>query len=92
MRATVPDVTASAELIAHTWGAEIVLTGDGFRPDAVHRVVVRDRSGAAVDAGAFIGTGAQRMTCNLNSSVRPSDAAGFQVLDAEGTVIVIGQL
>lgn len=92
VQSTVPGVAASAELIAHTWGAEIVLTADGFRQDAVYRVVVRDGSGAAVDAGAFIGTGAQRMRCNLNSSVRPADATGFEVLDADGAVVVTGQV
>lgn len=87
-----PGVAASAKLIAHTWGTEIVLTADGFRQDAVYRVVVRDQAGTAVDAGAFIGTGSQEMRCNLNSSVRPADAAGFEVLDTNGRVVLTGRV
>jgi hypothetical protein len=87
-----PEVHASATVVPHTWGVEITLDADGFRPDAVYRVLVRDDAGRTVNAGEFIGTGAKRMVCNLNSSILRAQAAGFDVLDAAGGVVLHGDL
>jgi hypothetical protein len=92
VRAMDPDVQASATVIPHTWGVEITLDANGFRDDAVYRVVVRDDTGRTVNAGEFIGTGPARMVCNLNSSILRPQAAGFDVLDAAGDVVVHGDL
>ena len=77
-------VDAAATVIPHTWGVEITLDADGFAPGVVYRVVVLDQNGGRVGAGEFIGTGEQRMRCNLNSSVLRAQAAGFDVLDPAG--------
>ncbi|MBP2366432.1 anti-sigma factor family protein [Pseudonocardia parietis] len=87
-----PAVQASAEAIPHTWGVEIVLAADGFVDGSTYRVVVESDDGRAVNAGEFIGTGANPMTCNLNSSVLRAEAAGFQVLDDRGSVVLRGEL
>lgn len=85
-------VDATATVIPHTWGVEITLTADGFVDGAAYRVVVTDEAGRAVDAGRFLGTGADPMVCNLNTSVLRSDATGFDVLDETGRVVVHGVL
>lgn len=85
-------IDATASVIPHTWGVEITLAADGFRPGAVYRVVVSDDAGRQVDAGAFIGTGEAPMVCNLNSSVLRTDAAGFDVLDDDGDVVLHADL
>lgn len=85
-------IDASATVVPHTWGVEITLDADGFAPGAVYRVVVFDDRGRAVDAGQFVGTGAKRMLCNLNTSVLRAQAAGFDVLDTRGTVVLHGEL
>jgi len=90
--ASTREVHASATVIPHTWGVEITLDADGFRTDAVYRVLVRDDAGRTVSAGEFIGTGAARMVCNLNSSVLRAQAAGFDVLDPAGAVVLHGDL
>ncbi len=92
VRAMDPGVQASATVIPHTWGVEITLDANGFRDDAIYRVVVRDDTGRTVNAGEFVGTGPARMVCNLNSSILRPQAAGFDVLDAAGDVVVHGDL
>lgn len=92
LRTADPAVDASATVVPHTWGVEITLDADGFAAGAVYRVVVLDDGGRAVDAGEFVGTGADRMRCNLNSSVLRADAAGFDVVDTAGRVVLHGQL
>lgn len=87
-----PEVHASATVVPHTWGVEITLDADGFRADAVYRVLVRDDAGRTVNAGEFIGTGGARMVCNLNSSILRAQAAGFDVLDPTGGVVLHGDL
>ncbi|MFP5071598.1 anti-sigma factor family protein [Pseudonocardia nantongensis] len=87
-----PAVQADAMAIPHTWGVEIVLAADGFAEGSTYRVVVESDDGRAVSAGEFVGTGADPMTCNLNSSVLRAEAAGFQVLDDRGSVVLRGEL
>ncbi|ANY05551.1 anti-sigma factor family protein [Pseudonocardia sp. HH130630-07] len=92
VRAMAPEITASAVAIPHTWGVEIVLDADGFRSGSTYRVVVEADDGREVGAGEFVGTGADPMTCNLNSSVLRAEASGFRVLDAGGTTVLRGEL
>ena len=90
--ATGTAVQASATVVPHTWGVEITLVADGFDDGEAYRVVVIDESGTAVDAGRFIGTGPERMVCNLNTSVLRAQATGFDVLDGAGRVVLHGEL
>lgn len=85
-------IDATASVIPHTWGVEITLAADGFRPGAVYRVVVSDDAGRQIGAGQFIGTGKAPMVCNLNSSVLRADASGFDVLDDDGAVVLHADL
>lgn len=80
-------VTASADVVPHTWGVEVRLSASGFAAGDRYRVVVLGEDGRTYPAGEFVGTGARPMVCNLNSSVLRADAAGFEVLDAAGTVL-----
>ncbi len=83
-----PGVQATADLVPHTWGVEVKLTGTGFDEGEVYRVAVTDDAGREVPAGEFIGVGATEMRCNLNSSVLRDDAVAFEVVDADGDVVV----
>jgi anti-sigma factor RsiW len=87
-----PGIEATADVVPHTWGLEVRLTGEGFTAGAVYRVVVTDEEGAAVPAGQFLGVGPAELRCNLNSSVLREDAAGFQVVAADGTVVASSEL
>jgi anti-sigma factor RsiW len=92
LQATGGRVDASATVIPHTWGVEVTLDAAGFEQGAEYRVVIVDDAGRRVGAGAFVGTGDRRMRCNLNSSVLRAQAAGFDVLDAGGAVVLHGDL
>lgn len=83
-----PGLTASAGVVPHTWGVEVRLTATGFRTGDRYRVVVLGEDGKDYPAGEFVGTGARSMVCNLNSSVLRAEAAGFEVRDADGSVLV----
>lgn len=82
------DVSASADVVPHTWGIEVKLSGQGFTAGEVYRVSVTEEDGDAVPAGEFLGVGPGRLDCNLNSSVLREDAVGFEVADADGSVVL----
>ncbi|WP_181779369.1 anti-sigma factor family protein [Pseudonocardia pini] len=92
LRTLASTVQASATVVPHTWGIEITLDADGFDAGTAYRVVVVDDSGRTVEAGAFIGTGPEPMVCNLNTSVLRTQAAGFDVLAPDGSVVVHADL
>ncbi|OMQ13873.1 anti-sigma factor, partial [Modestobacter sp. VKM Ac-2676] len=83
-----PDITATADVVPHTWGVEVKLSGTGFTAGEVYRVAVLEDDGEAAPAGAFLGVGPAPLDCNLNSPVLRADAAGFQVVDASGAVVL----
>ncbi|MGY1679993.1 anti-sigma factor family protein [Geodermatophilus sp. SYSU D01176] len=87
-----PGIEATADVVPHTWGVEVKLTGEGFTAGAVYRVVVTDEDGTAVPAGQFLGVGPAELRCNLNASVLREDATGFRVLAADGTVVASSEL
>jgi hypothetical protein len=85
--------SSKAELINHTWGSELVLTGSGYRQGAAHRAVFTDAAGQQVEAGGFTGVGDTEMVCRCTSPlmrdrlrrVEIFDDAGDPVLGAEVT-------
>lgn len=85
-------VEASAGLVAHTWGVEIKLAAAGLAAGAPYTVQVTTTDGDVVDAGAFLGTGAKRLDCNLNTSVLREDARSFAVLDGSGAEVLSARL
>ncbi|TFV73955.1 anti-sigma factor [Blastococcus sp. CT_GayMR20] len=82
------DITATADVVPHTWGVEVKLSGEGFTAGEVYRVALREADGDRVPAGAFLGVGPGELDCNLNSPVLREDAAGFEVVDAAGEVVI----
>ena len=85
-------VEASAGLVAHTWGVEIKLAAAGLAAGAPYTVQVTTESGQVVEAGAFLGTGAKTLNCNLNASVLRQDARSFAVLDDRGDEVLTARL
>jgi hypothetical protein len=82
------DVTATAGLIAHTWGTEIKLQTAGLELGADYRALVRSADGEQVPAGQFVGTGPDTINCNLQTSVLREDATGFMILDDQDQVVI----
>lgn len=92
VRVTEPGIEATADVVPHTWGVEVRLSGTGFTAGEAYRVTVTEDDGRAVPAGEFLGVGPGRLDCNLNSSVLREDAAGFTVVDADGSVVLTSEL
>ena len=83
-----PGITADADIVAHTWGVEVKLAGSGFAEGRRYRVAVLSTDGTRHPAGEFVGTGDRPMLCNLSSAVLRDRAAGFEVRDHRGRVVV----
>lgn len=81
------DIEASADLIAHTWGVEVVLTATGLDPGGRYEVTMVGADGSESPAGAFVGTDGE-VVCNLNAAVLREDAAGFIVRDQGGRPVL----
>lgn len=81
-------VTASAGLIAHTWGTEVKLQTTGLDAGATYQAVVLGDGDLSFPAGTFAGTGPNTINCNLQASVLREDARGFQILDQQGEVVI----
>lgn len=83
---------ASAGLINHTWGIEINLVASGLRAGAAYDVVVIDTAGREHTSGAFVGVGADPLTCKMTSAVVRADASAFEVRDSRGHVVIKASL
>lgn len=83
-----PGVDASANLVDYTWGVEVKLVASGRTSGAQYNVTVTDAGGTAYPAGAFVGTGAKAVKCNLNAGILRANASGFVVRDAAGAVVL----
>jgi len=84
---------ATSGLVAHTWGVELRMSGKGFAKGDVFEAAFRDKAtGEFVTAGAFIGTGRNEMTCNLQSALMRAEATEVVVMDADGEIVLTAPL
>lgn len=81
-------IEAEADLVPHTWGVEIRLTGSGFAEGRTYRATLYDEDGRAHPAGEFVGVGGRPMVCSLNSALARESAVGFEITDARGTPVI----
>lgn len=88
VESSLTDVTATAGLIAHTWGIEIKLVAAGLELGSPYRAVVVSTDGDRVPAGQFVGTGANTITCSLQTSVLRADATGFMIVDDQDQIVI----
>lgn len=84
------DVTATAGIVAHTWGVEVKLTAVGLTEGENFEAYVVGEDGQAVPAGTFVGVGANTMNCNLQSFLMVDDALGFEIRDDADNLVLSG--
>jgi hypothetical protein len=84
-------VQASAELINHTWGVELLLTVDGLTPGRAFDATYRTTDGQAVAAGSFVGVAGPYL-CRMNGAVLRRDLDEIEILDADGGVVMRSRL
>jgi len=80
-------VTASAELVNHTWGVELLLTVTGLDAGRPYDVSYRTVDGENVAAGSFVGVETEQL-CRMTGSVLRDDVESIEVLDRDGTVVL----
>ena len=88
---TAAGVTASASLIDHTWGLEVLLDVEGLAPGTPYRMVFVDREGSSVDAGGFVGTDGV-MKCRNNGPILKADVTRWVVTAPDGSEAVTARV
>lgn len=84
-------VAASANLINHTWGTEVLLDVSGLEPGAAYTMDLVATDGRRVSAGGFVGTDGL-MKCRNNGAVLRADLQGFAVTGPGGTEVLASEL
>lgn len=84
-------VTATAEMIDHTWGLEVLLDVDGLEPGAGYEMVFVAADRRRVPAGGFVGTGGP-MRCRNNGALLRADAVRFVVTGPDGAEVLSADL
>lgn len=93
VRSLAEDVqTDEASIIAHTWGVEARFEGAGFEQGRVYRASFQAADGRLLPAGEFLGTGAKKLKCNMQSALLRSDTTGFVVTDEDGQPVLVADL
>jgi hypothetical protein len=84
-------VTASARLIDHTWGLEVLLDVEGLEPGAAYEMAFVGRDGERYGAGGFVGV-PELMRCRNNGAVLRRDVASVEVTGPDGAVALRADL
>lgn len=88
LRSVAEGVRAEAGLVTHTWGTEVQIVASGLEPGGTYRVTFLRDDGTRVPAGTFLGTGPNTLRCSLNAALPRDSAAGVQVTDAVGALVI----
>lgn len=84
-------VQASAKLINHTWGVELLLTisglPDGRRYDAVYRA----KDGRELAAGGFVGTQREAL-CRMNGALLRDELQTIEIRRPDGETLLSSRL
>lgn len=84
--------TSTADVIAHTWGTELLFAFDATTTGETYTVTVTAADGTELAAGSFIGDAERVVDCEMNVAVLRADAASFTITDSTGAPVVEGDL
>lgn len=84
-------VTASASLINHTWGVELLLTIRGLEAGRSYEVRYRATDGREVLAGSFVGVETEFL-CRMTGALLREDAEAIELVDEDGAVVLSSDL
>lgn len=84
--------TSTADVIAHTWGTELLFSFDDTATGETYTVTVTAADGTELAAGSFIGDAERVVDCEMNVAVLRADAASFTITDGTGAAVVQGEL
>lgn len=86
------DVSVEGEVVAHTWGTEVILEMEGLEEGEEYTVEVLGEDGTRASAGTLIGDSDMPVECNLNGAVLRENAEAVSVRDSEGSLILRSEL
>jgi len=84
-------VIASASVVDHTWGMELLLDVEGLSVGERFEVVYVSKGGERVGVGGFVGAEVP-IRCRNTSPLMRADAATVEVVDATGAVVMSSML
>ncbi|WP_047866375.1 anti-sigma factor family protein [Rubrobacter aplysinae] len=85
-------ISADGEVVAHTWGTEVILEMEGLEEDERYTVEVLGEDGTRASAGTLIGDAEQPVECNLNGAVLRENAEAVSVRDSGGALVLRSDL
>lgn len=85
-------VSADGEVIAHTWGTEVILEMEGLEEGEKYTVEVGRKDGDLVSAGTLIGDSDIPVECSLNGAVLRENADEVSVRDSGGELVLRSNL
>lgn len=84
-------ITATATMIDHTWGLEVLLDASGLAAGDAYTMSFEARDGTVVDAGGFIGVSGL-MRCRNNGPLLRAETARWFVTAPDGTEVIAAEL
>ena len=85
-------VSADGEVVAHTWGTEVMLEVEGLEEGEQYKVDMTDAEGTRVSAGTLIGDNDVPVECVLNGAVLRQNAEAISVRNSDGAVVLRSDL
>lgn len=79
-------VAVDADIVAHTWGTEVVLDATGLDVGATYAIIVVAADGSEFPAGEILGSQGP-IHCRVNAAVLREDAARLEIRDPTATVV-----
>lgn len=84
-------IDATATMIDHTWGLEVLLDASGLEAGESYRMTFEAADGRTVEAGGFVGVSGL-MRCRNNGALLRADAVRWFVTRADGTEVIAADL
>lgn len=84
-------IEVDGSVVAHTWGTETILRGEGFAVGETYELVLVTDSGDRLPSGSFLGSAAE-LDCEMNAAVLRESVASIEITDASGASVAVATL
>lgn len=84
-------IEVDGSVVAHTWGTETILRGEGFAVGETYELVLVTDSGERLPSGSFLGS-AVEIDCEMNAAVLREAVESIEITDASGTPVATATL
>lgn len=84
-------IEVDGSVVAHTWGTETILRGEGFAVGETYELVLVTDSGERLPSGSFLGS-AVEIDCEMNAAVLREAVESIEITDASGAPVATATL